>query len=56
MKYRVTVSLTAERGEMTPRTLWEGPDWADAKEKLNFWANEHRDDMDRICLRVIGKE
>lgn len=51
-KYQLEVRLTAERADMTAKVLWRGDDWAEAKEKLNFWANEYRDTMDRISLRV----
>lgn len=51
--YQLLVSLTADRGNPKPKVLWEGRDWTTLKEKLNFWANEYRDSMDRICVRVV---
>lgn len=49
--YQVIVSLTAERLNPKPRVLWEGSDWEKCKDQMNFWSNEYRDSMDRICIR-----
>ena len=32
------------------KIIYEGYNWQIAKEKFNFWANEHRDDMDSIAI------
>lgn len=51
--YQVRIQLTAERLE-GPETVWEGSDWQEAKDKLNFWANEYKREMDSITLRIRG--
>lgn len=51
MIYQVKVQLKEERMSGT-KTLWQGSDWLEAKDKLNFWANEYKREMDYIQLRV----
>lgn len=52
MKFQVIVNLTKDRLDGEPNILWEGHEWSECKDKFNFWANEHRDAMDRISIRV----
>lgn len=53
-RYQIMVQLTAERAD-GPRVIWSGHDWQDCKEKMNFWANEYRESMDSISIRVRDK-
>lgn len=48
MMYEVTVHFPDKPFKVLCRTR----DWVEAKEQFNFWANEYRDSMDSIRIRV----